>query len=260
MAGEAPATLLTSGGTVEQGDISQLYTPPIVPGQLDTWHNTLPKAGNDSTWYDDLEASTWTSAWTASGVSGIPEISGPTVISGMTAYSWTTTGGLSTAWSYQSLYPGIRLTKGLMLRFGARVKLQTTQEVIVGLCGVGTTPFTLISNGLWFYKAQGSTDVSLRRATGAASTADYETAAGAHGITNDRWYDITLDIQMDPVRDGYGDVDLFLNGSPVAGLRNNRVLPYSAELVVTFGAKHNGTFSLDRIGRIARGAMSAPHS
>lgn len=80
----------------------------------------------------------------------------------------------------------------VLARFRAYHELDVA--AIIGLCSVTTTPHTLVASGVWLSLSDGSTDLALVEASGAASTGDYTTNSAIGTVEAGTWHEYVLEL------------------------------------------------------------------
>jgi len=166
--------------------------------------------------------------------------------------------------SYLYKLEDTRLLRGTTVTFTALFKLTTTDpELIVGLHNNTTTPFTLMTDGVWCHKAASSATLLARYARNAATTSDYISSNGLD-LVADRWQALSIKITMQNGPSGFngiGKVHWHLNGVPMASVDvvsgATALLPYDEPLYLAFAIKGNA--NVIQVAGIDRSLVASPY-
>lgn len=109
----------------------------------------------------------------------------------------------------------------------------TQMDMILALCKRTTTMFTLMSDALFWRKADGETDWRTGHAFNAAAVGDYSEHANT-GVDTDP-HDLGIKVETDGNTLGEADVTFYLDGVVLDGPYHTTTLPHDEELCIGIG-------------------------
>lgn len=150
----------------------------------------------------------------------------------------------------------IKLTDGIIMHFQCKAKFSDATQADYGFgIGIIDTDWlgdtAIMSDGIFFEKNDGDTNIDLVIAYNATSTSDYVRVA-AIGTADTSYHVYDLVVIMDPTVDGAGYVYAFIDGAEVVSNYYSSGLPYDEELCIKYGVQNGEaaakTLTLEYIG------------
>lgn len=136
----------------------------------------------------------------------------------------------------------VKLTDGIRARFQFRGTFSDATQADYGFgIGIIDTDWlgdsAIMSDGIFFEKNDGDTQVDIVIAYNASSTSDYVRVSNVF-TADTSVHTYTLDILMDPTVDGAGRVIAYVDGAVVSDVIYASGLPYDEELCIKYGVQN----------------------
>lgn len=136
----------------------------------------------------------------------------------------------------------IKLTDGIRMRFQAKLTFSDATQADYGFgIGIIDTDWlgdtAIMSDGVFFEKNDGDTQIDVVIAYNATATTDYVRVSNV-ATADTAAHVYTLDVIMDPTRDGAGQVIAYVDGVKVSDVFYSSGLPYDEELCIKYGVQN----------------------